>query len=181
MRGALNGSFKNAHKPPLEIPKPHRGSPLHPTVSARLAQRQPPTRKRPDVKSAAQRTIPIAYADLLANDLANDLLAPKKGAHVVKRIKQYLIWAVLAFAFYFLLDHHFIYYQHHVRLLKKMKPSLEYTFFSLENKNPDKILAIDLLRWDGVGELMVEYDLVSEDRRWELESKYDLESGTDIQ
>jgi hypothetical protein len=94
---------------------------------------------------------------------------------MAKRIKQYLVWAVLAFAFYFLLDHHFIYYKHDVRLLKKMEPSLEYTFFSLENKKPDKILAIDLLRWDGIGDLMVEYDLISEDRRWELENQYDYD------
>jgi hypothetical protein len=94
---------------------------------------------------------------------------------MTKRIKQYIIWALSAYAFYFLLDHHFIYYQHHVRLLKKMKPSLEYTFFSLENKKPEKILGIDLLRWDGIGDLMVEYDLLSDDARWDLESKYDME------
>jgi hypothetical protein len=106
---------------------------------------------------------------------------PEKGTLMAKRIKQYLIWAVLAFAFYFLLDHHFIYYQHHVRLLKKMEPSLEYTFFSLENKHPDKILAIDLLRWDGIGGLMVEYQLVSEERRWELENQYDYEDEMEAQ
>lgn len=100
---------------------------------------------------------------------------------MAKRIKQYLIWAVLAFAFYFLLDHHFIYYQRHVRLLKKMEPSLEYTFFSLENKNPDKILSIDLLRWDGIGELMVEYDLISDKKRWELENQYDYEDEMETQ
>ena len=100
---------------------------------------------------------------------------------MVKRIKQYIIWALMAYAFYFLLDHHFIYYQSQVRLLKKMEPSLEYTFFSLENKKPEKILAIDLLRWDGIGDLMVEYDLISEEQRWKLEDRYDeaaeLEDG----
>ena len=94
---------------------------------------------------------------------------------MAKRIKQYIIWALMAYAFYFLLDHHFIYYQRDVRLLKKMEPSLEYTFFSLENKKPEKILAIDLLRWDGIGDLMVEYNLLSEDKRWDLENKYDME------
>lgn len=94
---------------------------------------------------------------------------------MAKRIKQYIIWALMAYAFYFLLDHHFIYYQRQVKLLKKMEPSLEYTFFSLENKKPEKILAIDLLRWDGIGDLMVEYDLLSEDKRWDLENKYDME------
>jgi hypothetical protein len=94
---------------------------------------------------------------------------------MAKRIKQYIIWALMAYAFYFLLDHHFIYYQRQVRLLKKMEPSLEYTFFSLENKKPEKVLAIDLLRWDGIGELMVEYDLLSDGKRWDLESKYEME------
>lgn len=94
---------------------------------------------------------------------------------MAKRIKQYIIWGLMAYAFYFLLDHHFIYYQSQVRLLKKMEPSLEYTFFSLENKNVEKILAIDLLRWDGIGDLLVEYDLISDARRWELENKYDME------
>lgn len=94
---------------------------------------------------------------------------------MAKRIKQYIVWALMAYAFYFLLDHHFIYYQRQVRLLKKMEPSLEYTFFSLENKKPAKILAIDLLRWDGIGDLMVEYDLLSDDKRWDLESKYEME------
>jgi hypothetical protein len=95
---------------------------------------------------------------------------------MVKRVKQYIIWALLAYGFYFLLDHHFVYYQRQVRLLKKMEPSLEYTFFSLENKNPAKVLSIDLLRWDGIGELMVEYDLISEDKRWQLENQYELEA-----
>jgi hypothetical protein len=94
---------------------------------------------------------------------------------VAKRIKQYIIWGLMAYAFYFLLDHHFIYYQRQVRLLKKMEPSLEYTFFSLENKKPEKILAIDLLRWDGIGDLMVEYELLSEEKRWALEDQYDEE------
>lgn len=93
---------------------------------------------------------------------------------MAKRIRQYIVWALMAYAFYFMLDHHFIYYQRQVRLLKKMEPSLEYTFFSLENKKPEKILAIDLLRWDGIGDLMVEYDLISDDKRWKLESQYDL-------
>lgn len=94
---------------------------------------------------------------------------------MAKRIKQYIIWGLMAYAFYFLLDHHFIYHQRQVRLLKKMEPSLEYTFFSLDNKNPEKVLSIDLLRWDGIGDLMVEYDLLSEDQRWDLESKYEME------
>ncbi|MDJ0781022.1 MAG: hypothetical protein QNJ22_03580 [Desulfosarcinaceae bacterium] len=98
---------------------------------------------------------------------------------MAKRIKQYIVWAIMAYAFYFLLDHHFIYYQHQVRLLKKMEPSLEYTFFSLENKKPEKILAIDLLRWDGIGDLLVEYELIPEEKRWDLENQFDLADEAD--
>jgi hypothetical protein len=92
-----------------------------------------------------------------------------------QRLKQYLIWAILLALGYFILSHHFIYSNRSFRLLKKSELTLTYTFFSLDNKRPEKILAIDELRWDGVGDILVEKGMLSERQREMLENRYDSE------
>lgn len=92
-----------------------------------------------------------------------------------KRIKQYLLWAIAGAALYFLLSYHIIYSNKRLYLLEKTEKTLEYTFYSFDNKKPENILKVDDLRYNGVGELLVELGMISEDAMWELVDKYDFE------
>ena len=65
--------------------------------------------------------------------------------------------------FYFLLSYHIILIGGGVRLLKKSTFTLEYTIFSTKGKTNKTILAIDTLRKDGIGDLLIEEGLMSED------------------
>jgi len=88
------------------------------------------------------------------------------------RIKQYLLIAVAAVALYFVMNNHFIFYGTQVHLLKKSSMHLHYTFFSLKEKKPDNIMKIDHLREAGIGDLLVELDIINEEQRSQLESRY---------
>ena len=65
--------------------------------------------------------------------------------------------------FYFLLNYHIIIIGGGVRLLKKSTFTLEYIIFSAKGKSNKTILAIDILREDGIGDLLIEEGLMSED------------------
>lgn len=88
------------------------------------------------------------------------------------RIKQYLLIAVAAVALYFVMNNHFIFYGTQVHLLKKSSMHLHYTFFSVKEKRPDNIMKIDYLREAGIGDLLVELDIINEEQRSQLENKY---------
>ncbi len=88
------------------------------------------------------------------------------------RIKQYLLIAVAAVALYFLMNNHLIFYGTQVHLLKKSSMHLHYTFFSIKEKRPDNIMKIDYLREAGIGDLLVELDIINEEQRSQLENKY---------
>ena len=88
------------------------------------------------------------------------------------RIKQYLLIAVAAVALYFVMNNHFIFYGTQVHLLKKSSMHLHYTFFSIKEKKPDNIMKIDYLREAGIGDLLVELDIINEEQRSQLENKY---------
>ncbi|RLB30037.1 MAG: hypothetical protein DRG66_00665 [Deltaproteobacteria bacterium] len=67
---------------------------------------------------------------------------------------------------YFLLSYHIIITGRgigNIRLLKKSTYTLEYTIFSTKGKSNKTILAIDALREDGIGELLKEEGLMSEE------------------
>ena len=89
-----------------------------------------------------------------------------------QRLKQYAIIAAIGFALWGLLDHHFIFEGHRVHLLEKAQLDLHDTFVSLHNKKPEFILQNDRLREAGIGDLMVEIGMISEDKKSRLESKY---------
>lgn len=97
---------------------------------------------------------------------------------MVSRLKQYLLIGAVGAVLYFLMSNHIIFYgseANFVRntyLLKKPKPTLHYTFVSLNQQSPENIMKIKPLREDGIGELLVEIGMISAAERSRLESKY---------
>ncbi len=88
---------------------------------------------------------------------------------MLKRLKQYLFIGLAIYALYFILNHHFIFQGRDFYLLNKEKMTLEYTFFSIKSKSPEKILGIDDLRNAGIGDILVERGEISEEERHEIE------------
>ncbi len=88
------------------------------------------------------------------------------------RIKQYILIAVAAIALYYVMTNHFIFYGTQVHLLKKSSLHLHYTFFSVKEKKPDNIMKIDYLREAGIGDLLVELDIIDEEQKNQLENRY---------
>ncbi len=88
-----------------------------------------------------------------------------------QRLKQYGIIAAAAALLWFVLDNHFIFSGHSVHLLKKEELNLHDTFVSLDNKRPESVLRNDRLREAGIGDLMVELGLLTEDKKSQLESQ----------
>ncbi len=94
---------------------------------------------------------------------------------MVQRLKQYLLIAMVAAALWFMLDNHFVFYGRQVHLMQKTSLDLHDTFVSLNNKRPETILKNERLREAGIGDLMVELGMLSEEKKDRLESKYDYE------
>jgi len=92
-----------------------------------------------------------------------------------QRLKQYLLIALAAVALYFVLDNHFIMKKHRVYLLQKSTLNLHDTFISLDNKRPATVLKNEELRDAGIGDLMVELKMLTEEKKNRLESKYTYE------
>jgi len=81
--------------------------------------------------------------------------------------KKKLIFLIIGGAIlYFLLSYHIILTGRgigNIRLLKKSTYTLEYTIFSTRGKSNKKILSIDALREDGIGELLKKEGLMSDE------------------
>ena len=89
------------------------------------------------------------------------------------RLKQYAFLAAAAALLWFVLDNHFIIDGKDVHLLKKSSLNLHDTFVSLNNKRPASLLKNERLREAGIGELMVDIGMLSEEEHSRLESKLD--------
>ena len=92
-----------------------------------------------------------------------------------QRIKQYLLIGLAATIFYFILDNHFIVDGRDIYRLKKTSLHLHETFVSISNERPESILKNDVLREAGIGNLFVELEMMTEEEKNLLESKYDTE------
>jgi hypothetical protein len=101
------------------------------------------------------------------------------------RIKQYLLIGAAGAGLYFLLSHHILifsyqYWPTDVKLIKKSKLHLHDTFNSVNEVSPDRNRGVEVdalfkskwLRQVGIGRRLVEWQVISEERRQELESKY---------
>jgi hypothetical protein len=77
--------------------------------------------------------------------------------------KKLLIWVIVGAVIYSLLSYHFIFVENTVKLLKKSSLTLNYTLFSTKGKTNESILAIDELREDGIGDLLVEAGRLTEE------------------
>ena len=77
--------------------------------------------------------------------------------------KKLLLWAIIGGILYFLLSYHIIYIDNDLKLLKKSELTLEYTFYSANLKTNRSILAVDVLREDGIGDLLIETGRISKE------------------
>ena len=91
---------------------------------------------------------------------------------MIKRLKQYAIVAAAAALLWFVLDNHFIIDGHSVHLLKKTTLDLHDTFVSLDNKRPESIIQNERLREAGIGDLLVELEIITLDEQSLWENKY---------
>jgi hypothetical protein len=82
-----------------------------------------------------------------------------------QKIRHYILIALAIGAFYFLLSHHVIFSSFRdFTILKKNELTLKYTFFSMKQQSPERILRIHELRDAGIEDLLLEKGLVSEER-----------------
>jgi len=92
-----------------------------------------------------------------------------------QRLKQYLLIALAVAILYFVLDNHFIFQEKRVYLLQKTTLNLHDTFVSLHNKRPETIMENEDLRDAGIGDLLVEMGMLTDEEKSQLESKFFLE------
>ncbi len=93
---------------------------------------------------------------------------------MLSRLKQYLFFAIVIGAFYFLLSHHFIFYSFKdFDLLKKKELTLEYTFYSIRQHKPSETLRIEPLRAAGIENILLDRGIISEQRLDQILIKID--------
>lgn len=93
-------------------------------------------------------------------------------------LKKYLIWAILAGILYGLLSYHIIIVGNSFELLRKSELTLNYTIFSTNGKRNSTIMAIDALREDGIGEVLVDAGLMTQDEYDMYMAKYDSQEDS---
>ena len=79
--------------------------------------------------------------------------------------KKVFLLVIAGALLYFFLSYHIIIIEgdpRDVRLLKKSSLTLQYTFFDTRNRSNKSMLSIDALREDGIGEILIEEGLMTE-------------------
>ena len=101
---------------------------------------------------------------------------------MLSRIKQYVLLGAVIYGFYFLLSHHFIITSFEglesfkdIEILKKKELTLKYTFYSLKQASPEKVMQIPELREVGIGDIMVQKGMVTQERLNDIERKIDMQ------
>ena len=79
-------------------------------------------------------------------------------------LKKLITFAIIAGLFYGLLSYHFIVIGKSIKLLKKSELTLEYTIYSTKGKTVETILSEEKLWNDGIGELLLEEGMISEEK-----------------
>ena len=93
---------------------------------------------------------------------------------MLRQIRNYVLIALVIGAFYFLLSHHFVFTSiHDITMLKKDELTLKYTFFSMKQQSPERILRIDELRDAGIEDLLLERGMITEDRLYKILDEID--------
>lgn len=97
-----------------------------------------------------------------------------------KRIRQLIMTGAVLYGLYCLMAYHFIFFGRNVpEVLKKSKLTLTHTFYSpgdrkeIQYKGLDTILRNDDLRQAGLGELLLERGLITEEELKEAEDRID--------
>ena len=88
-------------------------------------------------------------------------------------VKKTLIFGILGGILYFFLSFHLILVNNTIKLLRKSSLTLNYTFYNAKGKTNATILAVDDLREDGIGDLLVDMGKMSERQYTALMRKYD--------
>lgn len=96
---------------------------------------------------------------------------------MLKRLKQYLLIGLAIAAVYFLLSRHIVFLGTDFFLLEKQEMTLEYTFFSLKDKKANSIMKIDPLREAGIGNILVQLQIITDEERSKLENYYEYETN----
>ena len=79
--------------------------------------------------------------------------------------KKVFLFIIAGALLYFFLSYHIIIIEgdpRNVRLLKKSSLTLQYTFFDTRNRTNKSMLSIDTLREAGIGEILIEEGLMTE-------------------
>ena len=92
-----------------------------------------------------------------------------------QRLKQYFLITLAAAALWFVMDNHFVFKKNRVHLLQKTSLNLHDTFVSLDNKRPETVMENDDLRDAGIGDLLVELGMLTEEKKSQLEMKLDYQ------
>ena len=79
--------------------------------------------------------------------------------------KKVFLFLIAGALLYFFLIYHIIIIEgdpRNVRLLKKSSLTLQYTFFDTRGRSNKSMMSIDTLREDGIGEILIEEGLMTE-------------------
>jgi hypothetical protein len=108
----------------------------------------------------------------VAGENARGSVTAERTCRMNARIKKYIFSGILLFAGHFLASQHIVIKNKEFKLLKKSELTYEYTFYNVTGRDPEDIIKIDMLREDGIGDVLVDFGLLSEEDKYKLETYY---------